>query len=216
MNKSSGDKTVSLNKTIEELMWAKGKITMSDLSRLAKVPQPTLHHIMTGETKRPGKKTLNALANFFSITINQLTGVEPLLIEKKHELKVHSVRLITWDELKNLSTMNLSEPSDKKVITEINISKQSFALISAGNKLEQLFPDGCILIFDALRQPKNRDFVIVYIEENQDILLRRIFIEGSVQYVRSPESIINDASLHKIDGKVDKIIATLVESKIRF
>lgn len=208
-----------LKETIEKLMQINGELTISDLSRLTSIPQPTLSHILSGETKRPRLKLLEILANFFSVPISQLTGIPPALteqIKQPTEIKINSVPIINWGELNNLSVLNLLEHAGKKIVTEVCLSKKSFALVSTGNKLEQLFPEGCILVFDPIRPPKNRDFVIVYIEENQDFLLRRIFIEGNVQYVRSPESIVNDASLHKLDSNVDKIIGTLVESKIRF
>lgn len=210
---------MSLSKTLEELIKANGEITISDLSKLTKVPQPTLHHIISGYTKKPARKSLEAIANFFSITVNQLKGNESIDFKKvkNHpQNKIKHIPLLEWNELKNISKINLVDHHGKKIISEIDVSDKSFALVSSGSKLEQLFPDGCILIIDQLRQPKNRDFVIVYIEENQEYLLRRIFIEGNVQYVRSPESVVNDASLHKINQNTDKIIGTLVESKIRF
>ena len=146
---------LALHNHIEELMKDHGNLSVSDLARLTNIPQPTLHHLITGATRRPRPKLLKTLADFFSITTEEL-------IDAKR--KNQPVPMLGWHELKDLQNLNISNIKDNtrtKVLTELRISQSSFALIAKDNMMEPLFPDGCILIFDPVRDSQDRNFVLI-------------------------------------------------------
>ncbi len=192
---------MALRDHIEELMKDYGNLTVSDLARLTNIPQPTLHHLLTGNTQRPRKKLLKALADFFGISTEELIG----------QRKNHSVPMLSWHELKNLKDLNLQDKNRKKVLTELDLDDSAFALQCASDDMEPLFPRGCILIFDPVRIPIDRNFVLVYIEKQQEYYLNRIFIDNRSQYVKTNLGL----DLHKLSEN-DCILATLVESKVQF
>lgn len=50
----------------------------NELSRLTDVHQPTIHRILTGESRDPRTATLQPLADYFRVSIAQLRGESPL------------------------------------------------------------------------------------------------------------------------------------------
>lgn len=57
---------------------AHANITQNDLARSAKVNQPTIHRILTGESREPRRSNVEKLAAFFGVSTDQLYGIAPL------------------------------------------------------------------------------------------------------------------------------------------
>jgi transcriptional regulator with XRE-family HTH domain len=95
--------TFKITTNIKKLMLKHGNMSVSDLSAATGLPQPTLHQIYTGTTKRPRKKTLCILADFFSVTVKQLFGEEELpfrLPDKtKKQLGINTIPILSWGDL---------------------------------------------------------------------------------------------------------------------
>jgi transcriptional regulator with XRE-family HTH domain len=53
-------------------------ISENELARRTDVPQPTIHRILTGESRYPTPKTLKPLADYFGVSMAQIWGEEPL------------------------------------------------------------------------------------------------------------------------------------------
>lgn len=192
-------------------------ISILELSKKTKIPQPTLHHILSGETKNPRKQALNALADFFSITIEQLKG--KALLPKvptalKESLNISTVPIIEWHEIKALFLGKLVKTELKEVILDKNIGPHSFALNMKDASMQPLIPENSLLIFDTNKVVKDRDMVIVLLNKN-DILFNRLFIDGPDFYIKHH---INDieTSLLKLRNGIDKIIASLIEVRLQF
>jgi len=200
---------LALRNHIEELMKDHGNLSVSDLARLTNIPQPTLHHLITGATRRPRPKLLKTLADFFSITTEEL-------IDAKR--KNQPVPMLQWHELKdlqNLNSLNIKDHTRTKVLTELSVSQNAFALIAKDNMMEPLFSDGCILIFDPVRNSQDRNFVLVYLNDMQDYFVKRLFIENKSQYISLSDEIGKPAELYKLTTQ-DQVLATLVEAKMQF
>jgi hypothetical protein len=53
-------------------------ISENRLADETKVPQPTIHRILVGESKDPKTSTVRKLADYWELTVAQLRGEEPL------------------------------------------------------------------------------------------------------------------------------------------
>src|SRR3990167_2099088 len=95
----------TIGDNLQQLLKLHGDLSLSDLARETKIPQPTLHHIIEGKTKKPRRHALEALANFFSITVPQLTGAIPFSFPIpeaiKQSLKISTIPLIDWNLAKD-------------------------------------------------------------------------------------------------------------------
>ena len=202
-----------------QLIKLHGDLSLSDLARKTQIPQPTLHHILDGTTKKPRKQALEALANFFSISVLQLTGALPLspIIPDviKNSLKISTVPLIDWDLAKNWAKDKHNITNFDEIILEKQVDKNAFALTMRDTSMEPMFQEKSILIFDPSKKPKERDFVIVYFSQSNIIMFNRLFIDGNNYYIKQDKA-NGDADLIKLNFPSDKIIATLIEARLHF
>ena len=205
-----------LSTNLKQLMRIHENLSVSDLARETAIPQPTLHHILSGATQKPRKQLLETLANFFSVSTEQLLTKDklPNIIPKKvkENLKINTIPIIQWETLKNWPT---ETNGHKEILLDKKASKNSFALIIENNLLEPTFPQGSLLIFDFTNAPNDRDFIIVHMVENDSILFNRFFIDNSECYIKQ-DLHDGNATLIKIDLKKDKIIGKLIEVRIQY
>jgi SOS-response transcriptional repressor LexA len=207
---------MTLSNNLQQLMRIHGNISVSELARLTALPQPTIHHILTGSTKNPRKKALEVLSGFFSISINQLVGQEqlPAIIPDnvKEDLKISTIPIIEWDTLKEWPLLVNKIPLTREILMDKQLSKNSFALVMPDASMEPLFQQNTLLIFDSGKPPKDRDFVIARLHRENIVVFNRLFTENNINYLKQG---LEDGNfrLTKLDEENDRIIGTLVEAR---
>ncbi len=210
----------SLSTNLRQLMRINGNLSTSELARAVKLPQPTIHHILSGSTKNPRKKALEALSDYFSISVQQLIGEAelPSVIPEtiKEDLHLKTVPVIDWHVLKQWPQLgNEKRANAKEVLLDKNVSPNSFAIVMTDSNMEPFFPKDSLLIFDHEKQPKDRDFVIVCESQSDDILFNRFFIDENESYLRQ-ELDDGNVRLIKLNQAKDKILGTLTEVRIQY
>lgn len=208
-----------LGENLQYLMKLHGGLSVSELARQANVPQPTVHHILSGTTKKPRKQCLDSLAKFFSVSVSQLTGALPLApmipADLKNSLQITTVPIIEWNMVKSwLQNENTSDKL-KEIILDKKANPNAFALIMNDSSMSPMFPEKSVLIFDPGKIPKDRDFVIAILSEDESVIFNRLFIEGSEFFIKKDQEDGN-AQLIKLKSTLDKIIATLIEVRLQF
>jgi transcriptional regulator with XRE-family HTH domain len=214
---------MTYNETISEnlktLLTLDGNLSTSELARKTNIPQPTLHRIIEGKTKNPRKEALHALAKFFSISVPQLIGTIPLSSNIpniiKDKLKISTIPLIDWDSAKDWKHGQTQKSNHEEVIINKMIGSNAFALTLSGTEMEPLFQNKSILIFDPSKVAKERDFVLVYLDNLNTLIFNRLFIDDKNYYIKK-EKKNGDADLFKLNFPKDKLIATLIESRMAF
>lgn len=195
-----------------------GNMSVSDLAKATGLPQPTLHQLYSGTTENPRKKTLEILANYFSVNINQIAGSESLpnglSKQIKKQLNIHTTPVLRWDDLYNWPD-KIDFDEKEEIILDNNASSETFAIEMIGSGMEPIFPSGCLLIFDARKIAHDRDCVIIYLKEQHQFSVKRILMDGNAAYVKSINPELNDITTIKVSPG-DKIIATLLEARIKF
>ena len=210
---------MTLSNNLQQLMRIHGNISVSELARLTDIPQPTIHHILTGSTKKPRKKALEELSRYFSVSIEELTGQEPLPVvipdAVKEDLQISTIPVIEWEALKKWSSETVKTQGSREILIDKKIDKDSFALIMPDASMEPLFQQNSLLIFDSGKTPKDRDFVIVYLSKEEIVAFNRLFIENNTFYLRQG---LEDGSLKltKLNKPNDRILGTLIEARIQY
>lgn len=209
----------NLNENLQYLMRLHGNLSVTELAEQTDIPQPTLHHILFGLTKNPRRKALEALATFFSISIPQLMGEVslPKFIPGHIEenLKIKMLPVIPWDMTKHWPNQKTEFMPERVIITDKELSPDSFAIVLEDDHYEPIFPKGSILIFDPQKKLKNKDFILVYLHEAEKVVFNRLFIDGSEQYIRIDED-DGDARLKKLKQDKDHIVGSVVEARLQF
>lgn len=194
-------------------------LSLSDLARATNIPQPTLHHLLDGSTKNPRKVVLEGLANFFEISIPELTGLKPLrqtLPESiKKSLNIASIPLIEWDLLNTWPKTEQAAHLYGQIIIDKDVGVDAFALVSQETTLTPIFPLNSILIFDPEKNLQDRDFILLKLAQNDTVLFNRLFIEKDGFYIKQ-DLADGNMQLIKIKPEKDKIIGALVEARLQF
>ena len=210
----------TLNAMLRKLMQEVG-INEAELARKTDIPQPTLHRILSGATKSPRGNSLAPLANFFSVTINQLMGVDELPADRvagTHNTRIYGwtpVPLISWKQAANWARFRhelRKKPWTDWVSTDLTVSDDAFALAVEGDAMAPAFLEGTTLIIEPTLVPKNRDFVVVATTKNESAHFRQLLVDSGDQYFRP---LSNEFRTMQRD-KTHTIIGTLMQTRMDF
>ena len=192
-------------------------ISEAELGRVINVPRATINRIASGKTPDPRASTLQAIAQYFNVTIDQLVGKQPLFSNNNAQsialAAAHtSLPVIEWEKTVNWETTLQTIKPDNYfdwILADPNIEIGKFALRVKGDSMWPQFQENTILIIDTAREQKNRDFVIVYVKKNDEVLFRQLIIEGKTKYLKA----INDIFPTIQFEARDKIIGTVIQTR---
>jgi SOS-response transcriptional repressor LexA len=190
-----------------------------DLAKEVNLPQPTIHRLVTGKCTRPYKSSLDPIADYFSITVDQLLGEAPLPGEQANtsllssQSKVKSIPTLSWASLSDLD--QAFQKAKQNLIVSNTLSDRSFALIMPDSSMEPLFSQHSILIFDPEAKYRDRSYVLVEMGESKTFVFRQLLIDMDAKYLKPLNPELNRFQLRLLDNN-DKIVASLVESRHNF
>jgi SOS-response transcriptional repressor LexA len=209
---------LALQKNLKKLMVKHGNLSVSCLAKATHLPQPTLYQLYTGVTEKPRGKTLLALADYFSITVDQLLGTEVLpnhLPEKvKQQLELHTAPLLAWEDLQHWPDQ-INFNHKKEIYLDQQSSQTTFAIHLPDSSMEPLLPNGCLLILDTEKTAKNKDCAIIFLNETQQFVFKKILTQNEQIYIQSTNPACNNTHNAALT-KEDKIFATLLEARLTF
>lgn len=205
-----------LGEILRRLLFEK-RIKAADLARELDIPRPTIHRLLTGKSKRPHESSLIPIANFFSISVPQLLGEEPLFKTTNEALnpqpalsKVNLIPLISWASLNDLKNALIN--AQQQITVTKDISGNCFATLMHDSSMEPLFPKNTILIFDPELTPKDRSFVLVHLHETNLPIFRQILIDADHKYLKPLNPDLHDFKMRTLSKK-DVILGCLMESR---
>jgi hypothetical protein len=184
-----------------------------DLARELDIPQPTIHRLVAGKSTRPYKSSLQPIADYFCVSMEQLLGEEllPNIENTQINSKIKKINILPWDEI---DYHKETGKSDKKQHIIIAADESNcFAMIMHDHSMEPVFPKGTILIFNPNQSPIDRSYVLVKLNGTKYPIFRQLLIDAENRFLKSinPDLISHQLRLLERD---DYIIATLFESRI--
>ena len=192
----------------------KAGISEAALGREINIPRATINRIVSGRTPDPRASTLGAIAEYFNVTVDQLLGKQPLFDNTGLSTKSRSytsIPIIEWNDINNWEQVLESIKPDNHfswILTDPNIDDGKFALTVKGESMWPQFQENTILIADPTRKPKNRDFVVVYIKKNDEILFRQLIVEGKYRFIKAINKMFPTIQLQDCDKVIGVIIQT--------
>lgn len=175
---------------ILKALMAEVRINESELARRTGIGQPVVHRIASGETDNPKVGTLSPIANFFAVSISQLIGDEPLpanRIPGTFNPGIQSWKrlpLLTWSQALEWPHIPEHNKPTQTISIDQNVNENAYALIVKDNTMEPRFPEGTTLIVDSELQPQNRDFAIVYVNNQKLPTFKQVLIDGESIYLK--------------------------------
>jgi len=195
--------------TIKKLLASK-QINASGLAREIHLPQPTIHRLLTGKTEDPKLSTLTLIADYFSITLDQLLGNTKTILGANKPPQ--SIPIISWQEAAHIENTLANQHHKKWLsIADMQISASSFGLISK-KSMEPMFHAGSSLIVDTQAIQCDGDIVIVHYANTSEATLRKIVLDGPTQEVHS---LFNNSVCDKLTKNI-KIIGVVTQMRYSF
>lgn len=189
------------------LLMAKARVSSDELARQIGIPATTIKRIRNNEQANPTISTLLPIANYFSVSINQLIEAEPNDINL-HPLKTYRIPLLSWQECIQHTEIEYKEQS-KYISVERFVSKQAFALIVEDSEL-YFFPKNSILIVEPSEKPLNGDYIIVANIQQNIRSIRKYIVELDQIYLKPMISGIATSAL----TSEYKIIGVILQYKV--
>lgn len=182
---------------IEQIKALLLKENMSDaeLARRAGIPQPTVHRILTGETRSPRLENLDKIARVFGLTTQDLlAGIniakQPIATYSaniKELTKNYGVPLIPWND----HGVTPNPDTDKMILCPIEHGPNTYATFVPNNTMQggsQLgYAEGSIIFVDpglALKV-KNGDRIIAKIKDGNIATFKQLQIDSGMKYLLS-------------------------------
>ncbi len=154
-------------KSILDNLLTENKLSIVQLSKNTGVPVTTIKRIKYSKDPNPTINSLLPIANFFSLTVNQLIGLEPF--PKERSLGVYQENKALWTRVPLIGWESILEWLENKnscilndhITTDVELSSTAFALVvSEDNWIT--FPKGINLIIDPEKEPKHKSYIIVF------------------------------------------------------
>lgn len=212
---------MALSSILKKLMAEKGILSGNDLSKETGIPQPTIHRLLAGKTKKPQKEAVRTLSEFFSVSINQIIGNDPLPTDKFNNLfdltASSKIPLLAWEDCKDWheSLKSYQEsPEVNWIPVYAKVSDVAFAVLAKDSTMEPKFPEGSVLVFDPKKEAKDRSYVLVYLKQTDTLVFKQLITDGITKYLKS----LNPDLEHAVYSmeKDDEVVATLIQSFINY
>ncbi len=201
-------------KNLLELM-KNQNVTEAFLARETRIPQPTLHKILSGKTLDPRISTLKQLADYFHISLDDLfsTNVASSKI-KREEAKTQLVPILDWTTCVNKGSLTQAlyalDAKDNLVISNID-DTALFGLYTMPS-MEPRFLKGTILVISANTEPSDGDLVIVHYANTDNATVRELSIDG-------PNKLLLPINANYMPEPFDKkinIIGVVIQSRFNY
>lgn len=202
--------------TILNLLLREKKIKPTELARHTKLPQPTVQRIVSGTTTHPHVTSLEPIAKYFSISVNQLLGLEPIpwLFNKEYlSTQVRRVPLISWGNVTSWLDKDHTDTQENTIISDGVVGKKTFALTVNDSSMEPVFSIGTKIIIDPEKTPKDRNFVIVKINDVNEVLLRQLIVDGADYFVKPLSKELMHSKLRKLSEPGNRLCGVLVQTR---
>ncbi len=205
-----------------KIVMFKKDINTSQLARDINLPQQTLQRIVSGVSPRPHSKTLQTIADFFEITLEQLKGKQPLpqsLLDMglpiiATQAKAKEIPIVLWDAISNYSDAPKTYTASEYIYAEATLPDTTFAVILPDTSMEPFFQKNSVIILDAGKTIKDRCFVLAKIAETNTYLFRQLLVDGDQQYLKPINPDFNAFAMRLLKVE-DKILGVMLESRHR-
>lgn len=193
----------TVGKTLAQWM-RRRDIGENALSRATGVQQPTIHRILTGESKDPRLSNLRRLAQYFGREVKDLIEGHEMEINNNsrrkksvsEELDIKGkLPLLAWSEISDylriISEMKRGGGGKRPMIDVLELGKgDAFCVRVEDDTMvtsegQYSFPEGVILQIDPGLTARHRSFVIARINKASAPTFKQLILDGGHKYLKS-------------------------------
>ncbi|OGO91344.1 MAG: hypothetical protein A3F41_00460 [Coxiella sp. RIFCSPHIGHO2_12_FULL_44_14] len=162
---------------------------MTLIFRHTGVPITTIQRICKDPTANPTLASLIPIAEYFSITLAQLIGEEPLPNSAANCAPQHwfNVPIISWQQATHWQKFQNQHREQRFVTTEIHVGNNAFALEIPDNHHDN-FHKGSLVIIDSTLPSTHGDYVISHKKGSPQVSLNQVLLHEGDIYLKPTNS----------------------------
>ena len=205
----------TLNNTLEYLI-KKWGININQLHKHTGIPISTLKRLRLNKENNPTLASLAPIANYFSVSLDQLTGRAALPRRNDKQTNGQMIPLIHWKDILNTPKNRSQLAFSSLLIRDIALNENSYALVIKDNKTNN-FLAGSLLVINPNLKGRNRDFVIVLKKgQCKPQLMQKLIYENKVYFknLNAESEIIKFSNQYKVLGVIIQIRMNYRKSKL--
>lgn len=188
-----------------------------DLARAVDLPAATISRLINGKSMRPYRSSLEPIAAYFSITVEQLlqgSDREGNVVTSNHSAAI-SVPIIDWADILHCNKDNLSQYEKDVLLAGNDIGTNSFAVVMNDFSMEPIINKGSYLIISPDHEVWDRCFVLVLLGLSKTVVFRQLIIDADNRYFKPLNPDLGSLEIKKLSAK-DRILGVLVENRTNF
>lgn len=200
------------------LMNEKGINNVTELARMTKIHQPTLHRLLAGEVKDPKYLNLKQLADYFNVAVSDIVEKDLLNMPKPHKINFNSVPIVGNAQLgDNGFWVEMEYPIGfgDGAIQWPTQDKDAYALKCKGDSMMPRIKNGEYVVIEPNHGYISGDEVLVVTKDNKVMVKTYLYNRNSEITLMS----VNEAHAPiRIDeNEVDKIhyVAGIAKESLR-
>lgn len=201
--------TRSIKNILQDLVNKSG-ISESELTRKIKIPTATFNKIKTGKINDPRSSTLKTIANYFSLSIDQLLGYAPITSIEQSTLLY--VPILPIDKITKINVNELTYNNHKDWVSFYpNVQLLGHKIIAFkvnGDAMFPFFDNSTLAIIDCDQKGESMQYVLAHIESSKDFVLRQLVCDGKFRILKPFNPLFNSISL----SEKDKILGVIINS----
>jgi SOS-response transcriptional repressor LexA len=186
----------------------KFNIDASDISKKTGIALTTINGLKRG-VGNPTLSTLHLLAEFFNVSIGQLTETN-LTDDVKSSRTVYEIPLLVLDEL--LIFLKDKNKFKNTISTELDSWKPDkyYAIKINNNAMTPLFEKGSVFVIIHDTQVHDGDIVLIQFDKHPPCF-RKVFIEGKSYFFKPISEIIGNNTIKHNDFAIHGIVIKAIQ-----
>lgn len=204
-----------VSEILQQLLFEK-KLTATELARQTGVPQPTIHRMATGKCTGPHRTTLEPIAQFFNLSVEQLTGVDILPENSIAQIfpgapqTFKQLPMMAWEDLGSIAT---AQPvADSGIIATSVLSEDCFVTSMIDSSMEPMFSKGTTLILNPTKEASDRSYVLVKLADSGLVVFRQLLTDANHKFLKPINPDLSMFQMRLLNEN-DEILGTLVEAR---
>lgn len=204
---------------LKYLMSEKGILNVTELARLTKIHQPTLHRLLAGEVKDPKYINLKQLADYFGVVVSDLVEKDLSSIPTNHKIHFNSVPIVGNAQLGDggfWTGMEYPVGTGDGFIYWPTTDKDAYALKCKGDSMMPRIKNGEYVVVEPNHRYIPGDEVLVVTADSKVMVKTYLYTRGGVATFISineehPPIKINESDIDRIH-----YVAGIAKESLRF
>lgn len=170
---------------LKSLMHRRGVANVTELARLTKIHQPTLHRLLAGEVRDPKYANLKQLADYFGVTVSDIVETDLTNTQKIDSLRFRwtPVPIIDTAQLGDggfFTNMNSPVGTGDGFIPWPTTDKNAYALQCTGDSMSPRIKNGEYVVVEPSHEYTPGDEVLVVTTDNQILIKTYLYSRNGV------------------------------------